>query len=217
MTCASARQRPQRRPKYRHSDEVDWTALRSIKNARRRSRFRKPLALVALRIKATDQLSGVVNTFNCVCTSLVKAYSGPARPGMQTPPRKIRPICFACAAGAGQCAAGADALIDLANLQDWWGYCAANGFKFNQVINSVGSVYDKLCDIAAAGRAVPTFIDGKWGVIWDRPTDSIVQHFTPRNSWGFQGQNPYAQQPHGWRVSFINEDNGYTAGRAHRL
>jgi predicted phage tail protein len=105
----------------------------------------------------------------------------------------------------------ADALIDLTNLQDWWTYCAAQGFKFNQVVNSVGSVYDKLSEIAAAGRAVPTFIDGKWGVIWDRPTDSIVQHFTPRNSWSFQGQHPYPQQPHGWRVSFINEDNGYTA------
>ena len=50
----------------------------------------------------------------------------------------------------------ADALIDIAGLQSWWIYCNANGFRFNQVIGAVGSVYEKLADIAAAGRAVPT-------------------------------------------------------------
>jgi hypothetical protein len=191
-------------------DEVDWTALRSIKNAAPLT-FPKPLALVALRIKATDQLSGVINTFNCVCSSLVLAYSGSgsvwnANTASQNPADLFRWVLQ----GPSNARPVADALINLANLQTWWIYCAANGFKFNQVINSVGSVYDKLCDIAAAGRAVPTFIDGQWGVIWDRPSDSIVQHFTPRNSWGFSGQKPYAQQPHGWRVSFINEQNGFT-------
>jgi predicted phage tail protein len=119
-----------------------------------------------------------------------------------------------------------DAQIDLGNLQDWWVYCVANGFKFNQVITSVGSVYDKLCDIAAAGRAVPTFIDGKWGVIWDRPSDSIVQHFTPRNSWGFQGQSPMrsSRTAGGFRSSTrttatpqderIVYDDGYDASNA---
>jgi hypothetical protein len=191
-------------------DEVDWTALRSIKNAAPIA-FPKPLALVALRIKATDQLSGVINTFNCVCSSLVLAYSGSgsvwnANTASQNPADLFRWVLQ----GPSNARPVADALINLANLQTWWSYCAANGFKFNQVINSVGSVYDKLCDIAAAGRAVPTFIDGQWGVIWDRPSDSIVQHFTPRNSWGFSGQKPYAQQPHGWRVSFINEQNGFS-------
>jgi predicted phage tail protein len=54
---------------------VYWSALRSIKVAPPIG-FAKPLALVALRIRASDQLSGVVNTFNCVTTSLVDAYSG---------------------------------------------------------------------------------------------------------------------------------------------
>jgi hypothetical protein len=56
-------------------DTVVWTALRSIKRADPIS-FPKPLALVALRIKASDQLSGIINTFNCICTSLVKAWNG---------------------------------------------------------------------------------------------------------------------------------------------
>lgn len=197
-------------PKY-VKDTIVWTALRSIKQAKAIS-FPKPLALVAMRIKATDQLSGVINTFNCVCSSLVLAYSGSgsvwnANTASQNPADLFRWVLQ----GPANARPVSDSVINITNLQAWWAYCVANGFKFNQVINSVGSVYDKLCEIASTGRAVPTFIDGQWGVVWDRPADSIVQHFTPRNSWGFQGQKPYTQQPNGWRVSFINELNGYTS------
>ena len=196
-----------RDPKY-NKDQVIWTALRSMKKAPPIA-FAKPLALLSLRIKASDQLSGVIATLNCITTSLVKAWSGTtwvADTASQWPPDLFRHVLQ----GAANARPVADALIDLAGLQAWWSYCVANGFKMNAVINSPASVYDQLVEIAAAGRAVVTFVDGKWGVIWDRPADSIVQHFTPRNSWGFQGQKPYTQQPHGWRVSFINERNGFT-------
>jgi len=190
------------------ADTVVWTALRSLKQAAPLA-FPKPLALVALRIKASDQLSGVISTFNCITTSLVKAFNGTAwvaNTASQNPADLFRHVLQ----GPANARPVPDAQLDLATLQSWWAYCVANGFKFNQVITSAGSIYDKLCDITAAGRAVPTFSDGKWSVIWDRPSDPIVQHFTPRNSWGLQGQRAYAQQPHGWRVSFINEANGFT-------
>lgn len=189
-------------------DTIVWSAIRSIKRADPIT-FPEPLSIIALRIKATDQLSGVVNTLNCICTSLVKAWNGSswvANTASAWPSDLFRHVLQ----GPANARPVPDSQIDLENLQDWWTYCVAKGFKFNQVRSSVTSVSDTLDDIAAAGRAVKTFIDGKWGVIWDRPSDPIVQHFTPRNSWGFQGQRSYAQQPHGWRVSFINADNGYT-------
>jgi hypothetical protein len=190
-------------------DQVFWTALRSFRRAPPIT-FPKPLCLTAIRIRATGQLSGVINTLSGLCQSLVPAFDGAnwnANTASQWPSDLFRHVLQ----GPANARPVPDSQIDIGNLQAWWSYCVANGFKFNQVLNSVGSVYNKLCDIAAAGRAVPTFIDGKWGVIWDRPTDSIVQHFTPRNSWGFQGQRTYAQQPHGWRANFINENNGFTS------
>ncbi|MGM4906250.1 host specificity factor TipJ family phage tail protein [Tardiphaga sp. 866_E4_N2_1] len=190
-------------------DDLTWTALRSIK-VMPPITFPKPLCLTAIRIKATNQLNGVISTLNGLCSSLVTAFNGTEwtpNTASQWPADLFRHVLQ----GPANARPVPDDQIDLGNLQAWWVYCVNNGFKFNQVITSVGSVYDKLCDVAAAGRAVPTFIDGKWGVIWDRPTDSIVDHFTPRNSWGFQGQRTYAQQPHGWRVNFINENNSYTA------
>jgi len=192
-------------------DKIVWTALRSIRNETPID-FPKPLALIAVRIKATDQLSGSIDTLNCITTSKVKAFSGtPSVWNDATTSQNPADLFRHVLQGPANARPEPDSRIDVGNLEDWWAYCLAKGFTFNQVITSVGSVYDKLCDIAAAGRAVPTFIDGKWGVIWDRPDDPIVQVFTPRNSWGFQGQKPYAQQPHGWRVSFIDESNGFTA------
>jgi len=189
-------------------DDIVWTAIRSFTNVSPVN-FPKPLALLALRIRATDQLSGVLDTLNADCTSLVTAWNGSiwvANTASQWPPDLFRHVLQ----GPANARPVPDSAIDLENLQAWHAYCVANGFKFNQVRTNVSSVASALDDIAAAGRAVKTFINGKWGVIWDRPADSIVQHFTPRNSWGFQGQKTYAQKPHGWRVSFINEDNGYT-------
>ena len=169
------------------------------------------MARTALRIRASDQLSGVINTFNCITTSLVKAYSGGgsvwnADTASQNPADLFRHVLQSPA----NARAVADSELDLVTLQEWWIYCRDNGFAFNQVVNASGSVQDKLADIAAAGRAVVNFRNGLRSVVWDRPADTIVDHFTPRNSWGLKGHRVIAQQPHGWRVTFINEQNGFT-------
>lgn len=191
-------------------DTVYWTAIRSFKNGAPIS-FPKPLALVALRIRATDQLSGTVNTFNCITTSLVKSYSGSGgvwndNTASQNPADLFRYVLQ----GPANARPVDDADIDIDTLQDWWSYCDTNGFKYNEVVNSVVSVYSKLSDICSSARAVPTFNNGRWSVVWDQPDSPIVQFFTPRNSWGFQGQRTYAQQPNGWRIQFVNELNGFT-------
>jgi hypothetical protein len=186
-----------------------WSSLRSFTTGSPVT-FPKRLAMTAIRIKATDQLNGVIDTFNGVVSSIApNAWNGAAwvQQATNNPADLFRLVLQ----GPANARAVGDEEIDLDNLIEWWGYCVEKGFTYNEVITQAGSVYDKLSDIAAAGRAVISFPNGKWGVIWDRPDDSVVQHFTPRNSWGFQGIKAYAQQPHGWRVNFINEENGYSA------
>ncbi len=50
------------------------------------------------------------------------------------------------------------------------------------------------------------------GVIWDRPTDPIVRHFTPRQlAGGLTGERAHAlNSPMVGERGFINELNGYT-------
>jgi hypothetical protein len=51
--------------------------------------------------------------------------------------RKTRPISSVMCCKVQPTRPVADALMDLTSLQDWWAYCATNGFKFNQVRNTV--------------------------------------------------------------------------------
>jgi hypothetical protein len=46
-------------------------------------------------------------------------------------------------------------------------------------------------------------------VVIDQERTTPVQHFTPRNSWGFEGQKAFPDQPHAWRIRFPNENEGY--------
>jgi hypothetical protein len=189
------------------SEQVGWSALRGRRHAPITT-FNKPLTMIAMRIKATNELSGTVNSFNMIASSQIKVWNGSAWVSDQTssnPADLFRSVLQ----GDANARPVADAQIDLAILQEWHGYCTAKGFTFNQVRTTVASVYDTLRDIAAAGRAAVTLRDGKWGVIWDRPDDTIVQHFSPRNSDGFQSTRAYADLPHAFRVSFINAQNNW--------
>lgn len=189
-------------------DQVIWTALRSFTNDPPIS-FPKPLAMTALRIKATDQLNGVLDTLNGITSSKVKSYNGSswvADTISQNPADLIRHVLQS----AANPRAITDSQLDLPSLQGFRNYCNTQGFKFNQVVTNALSIYEQVSVIAAAGRAFPSFINGKWGVVWDRPDDTLVQQFTPRNSWGFSGSRKYQILPHGFRTRFINEDNGYT-------
>ncbi|MBB3591733.1 hypothetical protein FHX08_002077 [Rhizobium sp. BK529] len=189
------------------AETVYWTAVRGRRNDPVIS-FPKPLTLIAMRIRATGQLNGTVNTLNCIASPKIRAWNGSAWvPGQVTrnPADHFRQVLQ----GNANARPVADVMIDLASLQDWHAYCAANGFTFDFVASEQMSVYDRLTQIAAAGRAAVSFRDGRWGVVWDIADSPIVQHFTPRNSKNFSSVRAYADLPHGWRVKFINGKNGY--------
>ncbi len=86
-------------------------------------------------------------------------------------------------------------------------YCPK--YTYNNVLTNTQSVMDTLRDICAAGLASPTYIDGKWGVVIDKPRTHAVQHFTPHNSWGFEATKTLHILPHAFRVSIPDETNAY--------
>ena len=88
-------------------------------------------------------------------------------------------------------------------------YCPK--FTYNGVVSNTQSVMDTLRDICAAGKASPTYIDGKWGVIIDTPRSHTVQHFTEHNSWGFESTKILPVLPHAFRVNINDESNSYQA------
>lgn len=106
--------------------------------------------------------------------------------------------------------------VDLAKIQEWHEFCntknTATGkpkLTYNSILTGTTSVMDALRDVCAAGMASPIFIDGKWSVVIDKPRPYVVQHFTPHNSWGFEGTKALPKIPDAFRVTIQDETNAY--------
>ncbi|HYD17060.1 MAG TPA: host specificity factor TipJ family phage tail protein [Patescibacteria group bacterium] len=186
-------------------DETVWTALRTI-------RYAYPirmtgLAMTALRIKATGQLNGVVDRFNGVVSSILPDWDGTEWVAQETanPASLFRHVLQ----GSANARPLPDSRLDLQRIEEWHAANAAAGREFNMVTDYDVSVRETLQNIAAAGRASPTLIDGKWGVVEDRVQTVPVQHFTPRNSRDFEGRKDFAELPHALRIRFINRERGW--------
>jgi len=100
-----------------------------------------------------------------------------------------------------------DAVIDAASIGAWATWCTANGKECNAYIES-GAVEDALQILAEAGHAVLRRSE-TWGVYIDksRSGETPVQVYSPRNSRGFQAAIEYQHHPHGFTVTFDDEDD----------
>lgn len=188
-------------------DTLYWTNLRSITNEHPVS-FPYPLAMTAIRIKATEQLNGVIDSLNGLVSSYATPWSGAAWTGEQVeknPAALFRMVLMHPANARARTASQ----IDDATLGAWYTFCDTAGYEFNMVRDAVSSVWQCLADIAAAGRGSPSLSDGTWSVAYDDPASLVAQHITPRNSWGFSSQKVLFTRPHAFRVRFRNEENNY--------
>jgi len=191
-------------------DACEWSALRSITDEDPIS-FPSPLAVTALVIKATDQLNRVVDDLNATVSSYVNSYTGGSPAWAEAVSSNPADLFRHVLQGAANAQALSDSRVDVDKLQDWHAFCAAAGFEFNMVRDFQASVWDTLADIAAAGRGSPTQVDGKWSVVYDYEQTVPVQHFTPRNSWGFELEKSFPDVPHAFRVRFSNREKNWAA------
>lgn len=192
-------------------DRFFWTSLRTVKQE-------SPLKLsgtatVEMRIKASDQLNGVVDTFNCIATSILDTWNGAA--WVASASRNAAWAYVDVLRGRANKRPVADARLDLAAFQAWAAANDAAGqdgqakFSFDGVFDTAGTVFEALRDIAATARAAFTMKDGKFGVVRDVAQTVPIQHFSPRNSFGFRGVKAFAEEPHAVRARFVNESAGW--------
>lgn len=185
-----------------------WVALQTLRPEYPLN-FTSPLALVAVRVKATYQLNGALDNFNALVsrrcldwdtgsqTWIVRETSNPAslyRHALQSPANP-KP--------------STDDEINLTLLQTWHEFCTAKGLKYDKAIDDDGELGDRLKEIAAAGRATKWHDGIRYGVVIDRPQDLVVDHINPRVSWNFQSTRTYFEAPHGFRVQFLDATNDY--------
>ncbi len=186
---------------------TSWTVLRGFENDNPVS-FPYPLAMTAIRIKASEQLQGVIDNLSGTVSSYGETWGGAVWGGeavIQNPAALIKLVLEHPANSKPR----TSAQINETNLGDFYDFCTTAGYKFNMIRDYKASVWDTVADIAAAGRGAPSLVDGTWGIIYDYETTPLIQHITPRNSWGFSADKVLFNPPHGFRVKFVNEDNDY--------
>ncbi len=187
--------------------QSQWINLRSFSSE-------NPLKLTglcttALRIRASDQLNGIIDQLSGIVTSVLPDYDYLTDTWIERATSNPASLYRAVLQGKGNARPITDARLHLDDLKDWHNENRINNREFNQVRDFQSSVWDCITSVAAAGRASPTFHDGKWSIVIDRPKSNIAQHFTPRNSWGFAGEISYADIPHAFRVRFVNANKDW--------
>jgi hypothetical protein len=185
-----------------------WSAMRSFRPEYPIA-FDKPLALYAVRVKATDQLNGVINNLNADCRRICLDWDATSGVWVYRATNNPASLFRYALQGNANPFPWTDDQIDLEGLQDWHAHCVANGLAYNRVHDSASSLSDVLRDIAAAGRASPRHDGTRWTVVVDKARTIVQGHISPRNSWGFAGERPYLRKPDGFRVSFPDETQDY--------
>ncbi|MCJ2131453.1 host specificity factor TipJ family phage tail protein [Methylobacterium sp. E-045] len=184
-----------------------WSALRSFRPEYPLN-FDTPLAVTAIRIRATGQLNGTLDEYNCDAFCVCPDWDATSKTWIeretQNPASLFRHVL------TGPAGAYPLTVDEVDALGGWHAYCVANGLTYNRIHDYEASVLDVLSDIAAAGRASPHDKGDRWGVVIDRALDTVAAHITPRNSWGFKGERAYLTFPDAFRVSFLDETNSFT-------
>lgn len=189
------------------SRRVSWAALQTIR-PEYPFNFPKPLALIAVRVKATHQLNGQLDNFNVRARRVPLDYDHETESWIARETRNPAALFRHVLQSPANTRRASNAGIDLEQLEAWHDFCRIKGLKYDRIIDDPSmSLRDVLTEIAAAGRASPRHDGRRWGVVIDRPQELVVDHFSARNSFAFRVSRSYVRYPDGIRVQFLDETN----------
>jgi len=180
---------------------MNWTTMRSIVHTSPSTTGTNKLAI---RMKATDQLNGVVNQINMLVKQKVRRWTGTAWtvPEEQTNPAWIMHWLMTQSEAVDLFLP--ESRIDIDSVFAFAQHCDLEGFSCRGAVDSVTTLFDLLRDVLLTGRGSLSTTDGKYGIVWDKPISVPSQMFTPANSKEFRGNRPFLDPPHALRMKFIN-------------
>ncbi|WP_320200489.1 TipJ family phage tail tip protein [Agrobacterium sp. rho-13.3] len=190
---------------------TSWAGLQTIRPEYPLN-FPHPLAVVALRIKATHQLNGQLDNFNALGSRMCLDFDHESGQWIEQETSNPASLYRYALQSPANPKAVSDTALDLEALADWHNFCRLKNLKYDRVIEEKSTTLrDLLTEIAAAGRASPRHDGLKWSVTVDRPDKLLVDHISPRNSYDLRVSRSYVEPPDGFRVSFLDATNDYKA------
>jgi hypothetical protein len=191
-----------------HIGDAAWSVLRSVNPQNPTTTGTLKLAV---RIKATDQLNGVVQNLSVLAAQKVRRWDATTSTWL-TPVASTNPawiylwLMTQCPAVMRRLA---DSRMDIPGIADWADECTAKGYAIGFVMDSGRAFGDIVRDVLAAGRASFGLRNSLYSAVRDIAQTVPVQMFTPANSWGFSYSRSFADLPHALRVSFTNPEASY--------
>lgn len=178
-----------------------WMALRSHRNDHPVNA--SGLAFVALRIRASDQLNGVIDQFNCTVEALVPVWNGTS--WTTTATRSPAWAFTEVLRGEANARPVADSRIDLDQMLVFQQFCTDEGITFDGVLEERNDVDTVLRDIAGTAYASFSQSRGPFSVVIDNERPVAHQHWTVRNSKDVEVNRVYARRPHAIKVRYPSE------------
>lgn len=171
---------------------------------------------VALRIKATSQLHGAIDSFSALAKARAPVWNGTVYEQKYTQNPAWWFLFFALGRvrskvgriyGAGL----SMSQIDTASINAWAAWCEEKNLRFSYVLDRKLSGADMLRIIARCGRASPTWQSGKLGVVWDAAEQPSVAMFGPFNikAGSFRVNYINDNTPDEIILNFTNKDRDY--------
>lgn len=187
------------------SGDCTWTVLRSVSPQLPSTTGTTKLAV---RIRATDQINGVVQNLSVLASQLIRRWDAStqtfAAPAVSTNPGAIYPwLLTECPAVIRRLT---DDRIDWDGMAAWADDCTARNLQIGFVMDTARPLGDWGRDVLAAGRASPGQRNGKYSAVRDVAQTVPVQMFTPANSRGFSYTRAFNDLPHALRVKFTNPE-----------
>lgn len=167
-----------------------------------------PMAIIDLRIKASGQLSGVVDQFNFIGEAYLPVWNGSSI-NYELSSNPAWAYLNVLYGNANKRKITSIDRFDMDGLLSWANTCDANDWSVNGIMDTSNTVFQAMATIASVGRASPSMVNNKYGVAVDWEKDTVVQVFTPRNSWGFEATKTWPDEQHAIRATFYDEESGY--------
>lgn len=183
-----------------------WTALRSITDELP-VKTKYPVMLLSLQVKATGQISGSLENLTVYYETKCYDWDVPNQKWIwrytSNPASIFRYILQQKNAFSRP---QPNSLLDLTSIKDAYEYYDAMKFNYDKVFDSSTSIFERLVAIGATALSSPTMLEGKWGIIADRPRSNVVCAFTSANAWQWQFERTQVRLPNAIHCNFVNEE-----------
>lgn len=187
-------------------DTASWTVLRSIRAV---SPSTTGTTKLTMRIKATDQVTGTLQTLSCLVRQRIKYYdrntqSWSVPQFITNPSWVVYWLLTECPSVAKKIPANR---IDLESFANYGDFCYANGFEARGTQDTGTTVGEQIKKILANALGSLGHRDGKYAVIFDPGIVSDARMaFSPVDITSFSINRVFNKLPHALRVQFKNPD-----------